>query len=122
NKGLLYRHERDRVISIRFWRVAAAAAILFACLFTVISLLKKDRAEEAIAKKMIKPSTDKQIINNSEATQNVVDPSQTNAPENIASVKEKDQNSNTTVSTDIEINTTGDKKQITSNDKLAKEE
>lgn len=51
DKKSLYRKEETRVVSIRFWRIAAAAAILLFCLFTGIAVLKKDKVvENSVAK------------------------------------------------------------------------
>jgi hypothetical protein len=88
NKQILYRHERGRLVAIRFWRVAVAAAILFACLITGISLLKKDRpAENTTAKKLISPSVEKNPVNNTGLKNNSFDSLQSIVPENIVSVK-----------------------------------
>ena len=122
NKQVLYRHEKDRVITMRFWRVAVAAAILFACLFTAISLLKKEGPVKDVAeKKMIKPSTEKQINNNNGSNKNDIDPLQTNVPESIASLEDKDQ-SNVTSTPVVNTNTVQDKNEIKSNNRLVKQE
>ena len=122
DKQSLYRHERDRVISIRFWRIAAAAAILFACLFTVISLLKKDgTVEDIAAKKTIKPSSEKQADHDQLSNNNIVDSLQTSVPENTASVNSKEQNT-TTSTPAYKINKVQNKKESGSNNSLVKEE
>ena len=122
NKQTLYRHEKDRVITMRFWRVAVAAAILFACIFTTISLLKKDETVKDVAeKKIVKPSSEKQSNNDNGSGKNTVDPSQTNVPENIASLKDKEQKNTTSIPA-VNINAVQDKKEITSSNQLVKEE
>ena len=122
NKHVLYRHEKGRVVTMRFWRVAVAAAILFACLFTAISLLKKEGPVKDVAeKKMIKPSTEKQINNNNGSNKNDIDPLQTNVPESIASLEDKDQ-SNVTSTPVVNTNTVQDKNEIKSNNRLVKQE
>ena len=124
NKSILYRHERDRVIAIRFWRVAAAAAILFACLFTGISLLKKNKAgDNEIVNRKEKPSTErqKQIKSNVDPGNNVsFDSLKTTVPENIASANDKDKNNtnNKTPLIVIKQKITADKNKIVFGDKL----
>ncbi len=123
NKHVLYRHEKGRVVTMRFWKIAVAAAILFACLFTAISLLKKEGPVKDVAeKKMIKPSTEKQINSNNGSDKNAVDPLQTNVSETIASLKEKEQQSNKATTPVINSNAVSGKKEITSNNQLVKEE
>ena len=94
DKKLLYRHEGSRVISMRFWRVAVAAAILLLGLFTGISVLRKDKATDNIstAKNETKNSsnkiqttgTNKDEIKPSNIS---VDPSEKIGSENTASIK-----------------------------------
>ncbi|MEP7164893.1 MAG: hypothetical protein ABI741_09365 [Ferruginibacter sp.] len=123
NKQVLYRHERDRVISIRFWRVAVAAAILLACLFTTISLLKKEGPVKDVAVKgIIKPSTGKQDQNNNKRPdQHAVDPLQTTVPGNTALAKEQVPNNTTSTAAD-KTNEANEKKQVNSNDQLITKE
>ena len=95
NKSLLYRHEKDRVITMRFWKMAVAAVILFGGLFIGISLLKKSGpAENSTAKKMITPATQEKVNKNNTGTtnNNSFDSLQINISENIATVKGTEQN------------------------------
>jgi len=127
NKNILYRHERGRVISINFWRVAAAAAILLICLFTVVSLLKNNKTgEDKIAKGTTKPSTEKQIPDNSNivSKNNSLDSVKTIVPENIVSVddKEKIKKENKVAPVVIKQKETQNKNEIASHDKLLDKE
>lgn len=94
NKSLLYRHEKDRVITMRFWKMAVAAAILFGGLFIGISLLKKSGpAENSTAKKMITPAIQEKVNKNNAGTKNdSFDLLQKNLSENIATVPAIEQN------------------------------
>lgn len=49
NKSILYRHERSKVVSIRFWRLAAAAILILAFLITGITVLRSKQADDPIA-------------------------------------------------------------------------
>jgi len=63
DKKLLYRHEETPVIPIRYWKVAAAAAVLLIGLFTGIAVLKKDKpAGIPTAKNEIKNSSNKEQV------------------------------------------------------------
>jgi len=133
NKSILYRHEGSRVIAMRFWRIAAAAAILLLCLFTGITLLKNNKTgDNEIAKGNNMPSTEKQIKNNpvpdnnnAGTNSNTVEPTQTNTPENIASVNDKEKQQeqpNQKASVTNKQNAAQDKNQIASDNKSLKKE
>ena len=90
DKQLLYHHEKAHIISIRFWRIAAAAAILLLGLFTGISILKKDKpAESSTAKIGIKTRGKKQTGNKNIITPavNIPAPSEKIPTENIVSTQ-----------------------------------
>ena len=90
NKELLYRHERDRVISMNFWRIAVAAAILFAGLFFGIRLLTGNKTtENTIAKKTTQPAGRQQKNDIPGPNNNTSVSSKTNAPENTASINDR---------------------------------
>ena len=124
NKAILYRHEGSRVIAIRFWRIAVAAAILFAVLFTGISLLRKaGPAENNLVKNSSGPSTEKQTNNGSLPGKITVDPPKTIPVENTASVTTKEQKQNDpSVNTDDRINTVPVKNENIAANKLNKDE
>jgi hypothetical protein len=90
-KQSLYRHEKGRVIGIRFWRIAAAAAILIACLFAGISLLKKQRVVEdsGIAKQEGQKPGEKKIGSNDTAS--IINSTKARADENVALASERKQ-------------------------------
>ena len=124
NKDVLYRHEKGRVVAIRFWRMAAAAAILLACLFAGITMFKKNTTgEDKIAKATEKPSIEKQKLNkNSESTNHSFDSSgnikpENIIPENIASTddnKNDDKSNIVTPDVIVKQTTTTDHNKITS--------
>ena len=90
DKQLLYRHEKARVISIHFWRIAVAAAILLIGLFTGISVWRKDKpAESSTAKNEIKTVDKKQPGNKNKtgATNTSPGPSEKATTENTASIQ-----------------------------------
>ncbi|MEO6491167.1 MAG: hypothetical protein ABIO04_14590 [Ferruginibacter sp.] len=80
NKQVLYSHEK-RVVPIRYWRIAAAAAILFAILFTAISVLRKSTIKNAYVsnnnKELPQPITKEQIDDT------IVEPSKASPDYNI---------------------------------------
>ena len=49
NKQLLYRFEKSRVVSMRFWRAAAAAALIVGGIFIGFSIFKKDSGKQDVA-------------------------------------------------------------------------
>ena len=83
NKELLYRHEKDRVISMFFWRAAAAILILGTALFIGVEKFSGTKNEDAVAtsnnnnnhpsKKINQPKT-----KNDSVKDNHVDEQQTN--------------------------------------------
>lgn len=122
NKSLLYRHEKERVITMRFWKIAAAAAILFGGLFIGISLLKKSGPDEnSIVTKIITPTTqDKLQKNNSGSKNNSFDSLQINISENnIATISEM-KKKKIASSADVNNNSTPDKRETISNISLIK--
>ncbi len=46
DKKLLYRHERDNVVTLRFWKIAIAALFIGAGLFFGVKMLKKEKQAE----------------------------------------------------------------------------
>lgn len=120
NKEILFHHTPGRVITIRFRRIAIAAAILAACFFNGMSLLKKGRHHEDIATvKKIKPVEEKQPVSNQGTNRNTVDSLQKNDHENIAFVKDKEQNNLIANPVKLE-NTTELQKETGSKDHLVK--
>ena len=106
DKKLLYRHEGSRVISMRFRRVAAAAAILLIGLFTGISILRKEKSvDNSTAKTEIKTQGKKPADNKNKisSTNNSSVPLEKTTTENTASTQsaqekdKKDINSTTIV-------------------------
>ncbi len=98
NKELLYRHEKDNVVSMRSWRrVAVAAAIIGAGLFIGISLFIKDKQPEAIAVKeqnqQPSPKNAPPAKTNTGTEQKNISGSQTT--EEIANSKQQTPNNNT---------------------------
>jgi len=105
DKKSLYRHEGSRVVAMRFWRIAAAAAILLMILLTGISILRNNKPldkEDSTAKNETKAVDKKQSVNKEQvqikSTENTIGPSEERTTENIASVQtkeEKEKNKNT---------------------------
>ena len=104
DKKSLYRHEGSRVVAMRFWRIAAAAAILLMILLTGISILRNNKPldkEDSTAKNETKAVEKKQSVNKDDIkiADDIVDPSEKTSIENIASAnatKEKEQKENNT--------------------------
>jgi hypothetical protein len=108
---------------------------LLLCLFTGITLLKNNKTRDTeIAKGNNKPSTEKQIKNNqaprnndinTATNSNPVEPTQTNAPENIAAVNDKEKQQeqpNQKAAITNKQNAAQDKNEIASGNKLLEKE
>ncbi len=97
NKDLLYRREKGRIISIRFLKVAAAAAVFIACLFTGIALFKNNKTpgtETATGTKNL--SSEMQINNSITSDKRNISSLKSNDPGFSNSlIKEKDQKNTT---------------------------
>ncbi|MEO7523500.1 MAG: hypothetical protein ABIT58_05360 [Ferruginibacter sp.] len=103
DKRSLYRHEKDNVIAMRFWRVAAAVILIGATYFIGVSILSKNKHAEEIAVKKQQNSPSQQ--------RNAPLPVNSNAIENNAPVQriEEDLASSQRVVNDI---TTNQKQQL----------
>ncbi len=120
NKESLYRYERDRVISFRYWRMAAAAAILLFALSTVIYFLNnKNDSTGPIAHEEVKPSIKKEASNNTPANNIVAENSQKNVPDNTTLVNDTEQKNNVS---NVVTNNSGNNKNNSTKENIAKEE
>ncbi len=123
NKSLLYRHEKDRVITMRFWKIAIAAAILLGGLFTGISLLKKSGPDENSTATKINTPVYQEKVNkyNTGTNSHLFDSLQNSIPENIATVPAIEQNKAIN-STLVNNKTSPRNSETVSNTPLVKEE
>ncbi|MEO8771472.1 MAG: hypothetical protein ABI402_15355 [Ferruginibacter sp.] len=95
NKELLYRHEKDRVIPMFFWRAAAAILIIGTALFIGVEKFSGNKNKDAVAtsgnngqqpsKKINQPGT-----NDAPLKENNVDEQQTNNNLSLAQPGEKE--------------------------------
>ncbi|CAN5867544.1 hypothetical protein BH11BAC4_BH11BAC4_02790 [soil metagenome] len=129
DKKSLYRHERSHVISMRTWRMIAAAAILLIGLFTGVSILKKDNSTEtSTARNQPTSQGNKRQVagkNESVAANNTAASSNNSTEQHIAAskaVKEKDENNPPTAIAPDRNNITTDNKDNDNNIVVDKKE
>lgn len=121
DKKILYRHETSRVVSMRFWRIAAAAAVILGLLFTGITIMKKDNASNDLVKNINDgSSSDKQIAT---VKNSATGPGAANSTVNTNSgISTADINqANTTGSSAIQISPANPQEENLATNKLVKE-
>jgi hypothetical protein len=121
HKASLYRHEKDNVVGIRFWRAAVAAAVIAAGIFIGISLCTKNKNIDAVAvtdkkQEPVKNTKPSIIITPSVNTNNDIEKNLAQPEENIASISSKENSKNISPVKKIDVvkkeDNGGDNKQL----------